>query len=93
MTTYVLRNGELVDKAQAEPLARARGPQVITDTMDGTWHPCDGRVYDSKSRFRAETRARGCIEVGNETIPDRRWLDTGNRRADIVRAIQHLGGR
>ena len=39
---------------------------VHTDTMDALTHPCDGKVYDSKSEFRRVTKAHGCVEVGNE---------------------------
>lgn len=41
-------------------------PMVMTDTMDPTEHPCDGRHYTSKAAFRATTKAHGCIEVGND---------------------------
>jgi hypothetical protein len=40
-------------------------PRVITDTMDAVQH-VDGKHYDSKSAFRAVTKARGYIEVGND---------------------------
>lgn len=53
------------------PLDQPTGPYVISDTMDAMRHPCNGRWYDSKHKFRDETRARGCTEVGNETIPER----------------------
>lgn len=42
-------------------------PMVIGDGMDPTEH-IDGKLYDSKSAFRAVTKANGCIEVGNEKI-------------------------
>lgn len=39
---------------------------IITDSMDETWHPCDGKYYTSKSGFRETTKAHGGIEIGNE---------------------------
>jgi hypothetical protein len=45
------------------------GPQVISDNLDPTWHPATGKRISSKSKFRAETRAAGCVEVGNEKMP------------------------
>ena len=39
---------------------------VIQDTMDPVTHPANGQVYDSKSAFRAESKARGLQEVGND---------------------------
>lgn len=90
MTTYVLRDGELVLKHEAAP--RNHGPRVITDTMPAMVHPCNGKRYDSKSAFRAETRARGLVEVGNETQRDTRRMDLPPLKADIARAIRELGG-
>ena len=55
------------------PIARYR-PQhvagslyVIGDTLPDLVHPANGKRYDSKSRFRAETKARGLVEFGTET--------------------------
>lgn len=42
-------------------------PSIIRDQMEATLHPATGQVIDSKSAFRAVTRARGYEEVGNET--------------------------
>lgn len=39
---------------------------VIQDSMAPTWHPADGRTYESKSAFRAVSRAHGLTEVGND---------------------------
>ena len=53
-----------------EPSLHARSihgcPMVIADEMPATQHMADGEIYTSKSRFRAVTRAHGCIEVGND---------------------------
>ncbi len=35
------------------------------DEMPPTKHPCDGKYYTSKARFRETTRAFGCEEVGD----------------------------
>ena len=47
------------------------GPNLIRDDMPGGIHGtlshADGRVYDSKSRYLAEVRARGYEVVGNDT--------------------------
>lgn len=40
-------------------------PRVVTDTMPPIEH-VDGKFYDSKSAFRATTKANGMIEVGND---------------------------
>lgn len=95
--TYVLRDGILVDKADAAPLHRepSRAPGYISDHMNPTQHMANGRFYDSKSEFRKATRAAGCIEVGNERLkpfsPPR--LDRTRRAVDIKRAIYELTGK
>lgn len=96
MTVYVYRNGRLVDRDTAGP--RHQGPVrgVITDTMSTALrHPSTGKLMDSKSQFRAVTRAHGCVEVGNDTLRDSRsmlGMDTEARKRDIARAISELGG-
>lgn len=72
---------------------KASGPklQIITDEMPGTQHPCDGRVYTSKNKFRQTTKAHGCIEIGNEK-QDRceQRLDKKQRIEDIKRAYYEV---
>jgi len=41
-------------------------PMVIADEMPPTQHMADGGTYTSKRKFRAVTRAHGCVEVGND---------------------------
>lgn len=85
--TYVFRNGELVPKHQAEPLNSA--PYIISDAIDPTWHPSDGKVYDSKSTFRRVTKSHGGVEVGNERQATRQtWQPVS--RDDVHRAIQKV---
>jgi len=38
---------------------------IMGDTMPPTEH-VDGKTYESKSAFRAVTKANGMIEVGND---------------------------
>lgn len=90
--TYVMRNGELVEKSQAAPLGRSNAPQIISDYLPEMRHPITNELMDSKSRFRAITRAHGCVEVGNDQQTDRRTIDLGDRKRDIARAIEQLGG-
>jgi len=66
--------------------------QFITDGMNETWHPANGKYYTSKKRFRDETKARGCIEVGNEIkekLKPRKHIRASKRqrRDDIKRAL------
>lgn len=99
MTTFVYRNGELVDKRVAPPKVEG-GPAsyVISDIMSETRHMANGKTYTSKSEYRKATKAAGCIEVGNETEtllkPRKRVeLDRTVRREDIQRTIYDLRNR
>lgn len=95
MATYVLRNGQLVEKHLAPPLITANvAPNVISDTMAETRHMVTGRMHTSKAAFRAETKAAGCIEVGNDPAINRPrkpiLLSREKRREDIKRTIYQL---
>lgn len=85
---------ELPRKAEI-PVARSDlpCPLIISDSMDETEHPCDGKVYTSKSTFRRVTKANGCIEVGNDAqrfrIPKKPTAD----KAGIDRAIERALSR
>lgn len=74
------------------PPAKAWAVGVISDTMSPLKHMGTGEILDSKSKFRATTRASGCVEIGNEAIQSRSniQLDSGKRRDDIRKAIYDL---
>ena len=59
-----------------EPAFRARSilgaPMIIADEMPATRHMGDGNYYTSKRKFRAVTKAHGCVEVGNDPAMFRR---------------------
>lgn len=100
MTTYVYRNGKLVDKNKAPPREGKHGSAsyVISDEMAPTRHMADGKMYTSKVKFRQATRAHGCVEVGTETkalLTPRKpiELDRGARREAIKRTIYELRNR
>ena len=44
------------------------GFYLIRDGMDPFVSHASGRMHDSKSQYRRELKAMGCIEVGNEPI-------------------------
>lgn len=95
MTTYVYRDGELVEKHLAAPRETSSQCYVISDEMPPTRHMADGNYYTSKKKFREATRRAGCVEVGNETatlLKPRKSveLDRGARREAIHRAIHQL---
>ena len=95
MPTFVYRDGKLVDKRDAYPLYESDGaPNVISDTMPDLRHMADGRYYSSKSKFRAATKAHGCIEVGSDStiLAPRKAvpLSREKRRDDIRRTVYNL---
>lgn len=61
---WAYRNGKMV-RIDA-PQAVSRSHSIITDTIDPIRHPCNGKLYDSKSAFRDTTKAYNCVEIGNE---------------------------
>lgn len=96
MVTFVYRNGKVVDKRRAKPKFSANDATfAISDTMDPLQHHADGKIYDSKHKFRAATRAAGCVEYGNDVMPllaPRKPIpmDRAKRRDDIRRTIYDL---
>jgi len=98
MTVYVYRpkhpnadeNG-MVPLSVANADENRRGPYVISDSMQPLKHMGTGRVLDSKSDFRKETRNAGCVEIGNEQSKPRSpiTLDRGARRDAIRKALYY----
>lgn len=94
--TYVMRDGKLVPKHLARPLEK-RGPRsslprpsVISDSIGGIQgliNPSDGKHYTSKAQMRAENRARGLTEVGNEAFPDRPVQSEAQLSAEIAAEV------
>lgn len=76
------------------------GNQVIefrfsSDTMEPTRHMSNSKYYTSKKKFRQETKARGCIEVGDQTAyltkkREPKILDKKQRREDIRKALYEV---
>lgn len=87
MTTYVLRNGKLVEKTAATADPRLH---VISDTMPATLNHADGLRYDSKRGYERAVRAAGCEIVGNEKLTNTRTFNPGPIGPDIKAAIQQL---
>ena len=100
--TFVMRRDKrgkmrLVSKRKAAPLIARDDPRVyvIGDVMEPAKHMATGRIHDSKAKFRADTRASGCVEAGND--PAIRRPAPAYRPPDLVpyvqRAIETLGSR
>lgn len=95
MTTYVIRNGELIEKHLVEPLSRPDAVcGYISDHMEPTLHMANGKRYTSKHKFRQATKDYGCVEVGDQKNYGKRQfvptLSKERRVEDIKRAINGL---
>lgn len=90
MPTYVIRNGELVEKHLAPP--KSSGPYVQSDYLPPMPHPATGKIMDSKSQFRSVTRSKGLTEVGNEKQKDTRNWNTPDLVQEISRAYDKSTG-
>lgn len=70
--TYVLRDGVLIEKHLAPPpIPKGPRSRIVSCPMyisDGCefQSQADGRVYTSKAKYRADLRARGLVEVGDD---------------------------
>lgn len=91
------RGWRKVYSAPQSPVARGDYPcpLVFTDTMPLTEH-VDGKSYDSKSAFRAVTKAHGYIEVGNDAArlrkPEKPKADPVKRREAVTKAVAQVIG-
>lgn len=62
-------------------------PMLNRDGIDALWHPHDGKLYESKSEFRAVTKAAGGQEVGNDVQTDNRKFDHVTKD-EVAQAVQ-----
>jgi len=102
MTTYVYRPGHpdanergMVNKECLHDDRFGESSYVISDTMEPTRHMATGKYHTSKSEFRKDTRASGCVEVGNETgfmLKPRKTIEPSReeRRHHLRQAIKYL---
>lgn len=86
---YVWQSGTWCKVLQAAPAPRLA---IISDTQQPLRNMADGRIYDSKSQFRAATKAAGCVELGNDapTVTNRTNIAKNSIRDDIARAYSEL---
>lgn len=69
---------------------------VISDSMEPTFHMAACKHFTSKKKFRNETKAYGCVEVGNDYCKKAKTsvvLDRRQRREHIKQAIYELKNR
>jgi hypothetical protein len=82
MTTYVIRNGRLIEKWRAPPL-HSDSVQIMSD-ISPYRSMIDGRMVTSRSEHRTHLRDHGCIEVGNEKMETKYAKPDGEKRRQIL---------
>lgn len=89
MTRYVWHDGAWYPVGDRRPQPRLA---IHSDHMDPLRHMATGEMFDSKSQFRAATRAAGCVELGNDApVVTQAWQDDRKSiRDDLNRAYSEL---
>jgi len=99
LVTKAIADG-VVSEVPREQVIIQRGPQVMSDYIDGPMgaiqNQVDGKMYDSKSQYYKAVKAAGCVVMGNDT-PKEAKGPTANicekeLGRDIKQAIEQLGG-
>ena len=84
--TYVMVNGELVEKHKANEVINA--PMIMGDIAPYQ-SMIDGSMIQSRSRHREHLKDNGCIEVGNESMETKRTAPSSEKRREVL--AQQLG--
>lgn len=89
-TSYVFRNGKLVEVGSNEYYGENVAPAVITDTLEQPLrHPVTSKMHTSKSAFRAETKALGYQEVGTELLSQKKQVIKETLTEDKIMSAIH----
>lgn len=99
MTTYVMRDGDLVLKSAASRMAPAVArsdmpcPMIIGDSMPETYSHATGRHYTSRRAYERDAEAAGCHLLGaGEAQPIARGDGDDGIEADVADAWDATGG-
>lgn len=74
--------------ASSEP----KSHYVIGDSIEPTYCHVNCKTYDSKSALRAEMRARGMIELGNDRVTPKDNYDSREIHREVERVYREFGG-
>lgn len=79
----------------AAPMVVSDSLEVMAGSLNGMQSFADGRFYTSKAKYRADLRARGYVEVGNDPArlrPSKKVrADRKKIRAAVERAASKVG--
>lgn len=92
MATYVMRGGQMVDKAtgapmltEAERAAPIQTPKVFSD-LPGYQSPIDGKWVDGRRARKYDLESNGCVDANDISKPKK----LKNQRFIEKRGLQHL---
>jgi len=84
-----------IDKGKLPPPSQRERPAfyIVKDRIVPIRHPCNGKMYDSKSAIRAVSKSFGMVELGNDQ-PDIATFDEPieNYEEAIAETINEHGG-
>lgn len=91
MTTYVMRNGKLVEKGTEPYDSEVKRVHIISD-IEPYQSMVDGTRITSRSHHREHLRTHGVIEVGNEKMESKpKQIDREARRAVLRQQVRAAG--
>jgi len=91
--TYVMHNGELVEKHLVVQQQENRAPMVMGD-LQPYQSMATGEMVTSRSRHREILRQHNLIEVGNETsyLKSKPITTPAGRKEEIIRQVRKYQG-
>ena len=78
---YVFEDGEMREKIPR----RSSRHHYIQDDIKPYESMIDGSMISSRSKHKSHLKQHGCVEVGNETMEDKKQVIRDTRR-DVLRA-------
>lgn len=84
---YRMIDGKLTEVFRAPPRPRVA---LISDHHEPFKSMADGKIYDSKSAYRRECKARGHEELGNDVEMRTPEVDHGDIERDVAEAMESL---
>jgi hypothetical protein len=69
-----------------EDVAPTVRTQILTDTIEPTWHPATGEYCSSRTGMVKIAKQHGLEELGNDRLHRRDNYDKGNLKETLIRA-------
>lgn len=72
---------------ESGPIVRT---QILTDTIESTWHPVTGEYCSSRTGMVKKAKEHGMEELGNERIKPRDRYENQGLKEDLIRAYDQI---